>query len=93
MKDGQLLTIEGVYSETQTIVDRAAATYDNVLIIDDKDSNVFGSTYTCSVNNVLGSDKQSLKIEKRELRIVAVPVQVILSMKERAASAWCIFSS
>lgn len=64
MKDGQLLTIEGVYSETQTIVDRAAATYDNVLIIDDKDSNVFGSTYTCSVNNVLGSDKQSLKIEK-----------------------------
>ena len=47
---------------TQTVINRRAATYENVLTISDELANVVDHTYTCTVTNVLGSDIQFLNI-------------------------------
>ena len=58
MRDGQPLTIDGnVYQMTQTVMDRFAATYDNVLTINQPVANIEDSTFTCIVTNILGSDE------------------------------------
>ena len=77
MKDGQPLTVEGIYSQAQTVIDRAASTYNNMLVINDKEGNIVGHTYTCSVDNVVGSDKQNLKIEKRELQYMYIAITIL----------------
>ena len=57
-RDGQPLTIDGhTYNMVQRVTNRAAATYDNVLIVS---GPVLGSTFTCTVRNMLGSDTSSI---------------------------------
>ena len=53
-RDGQPVTIDGhTYSMVQTVTNRASATYENVLIVNPP---ALGSTFTCTVTNMLGSD-------------------------------------
>lgn len=63
LRDGLPLTIDGsTFQMTQTVINRRAATYENVLIINDVQANIVDHTYTCTVANVLGSDTQFLNI-------------------------------
>ena len=41
---------------TQRVTDRAVSTYENLLIINQPLESIVGSTFTCTVTNVLGSD-------------------------------------
>ena len=41
----------------QRVTNRAASTYDNVLIVS---GPVLGSTFTCTVTNMLGSETSSI---------------------------------
>ena len=55
-RNGQLLTIDGnTFEMTQTVTNRAASTYENVLIIDQPQANFAGNTVTCTVENSLGT--------------------------------------
>ena len=57
IRDGQPLTIDGdTYQMTQTVINRASATFENVLTINQPLASIVGSTFTCTVTNVLGSD-------------------------------------
>ena len=50
------LTIDGnTYRLTQTVTNRAAATYENVLTITEQHSSIVGATFACRVRNTLGS--------------------------------------
>ena len=40
----------------QTLTDRSTSTYENVLTVGQPLTSVFGSSFTCTVTNVLGSD-------------------------------------
>ena len=40
----------------QTVTNRAASTYENILTISQPLGIIAGNTFTCSVTNVLGSD-------------------------------------
>ena len=52
-RDGQPLTVDGsTYNMVQIVTNRAASTYDNVLIVS---GPALGSTFTCTVTNVFGS--------------------------------------
>ena len=63
LRDGLPLTVDGsTFQMTQTVINRGAATYENVLTISDELANVVDHTYTCTVTNVLGSDIQFLNI-------------------------------
>ena len=44
---------------TQTVTNRAAATYDNVLTVNQPLASVLGSSFTCTVTNELGLDTSS----------------------------------
>ena len=53
-RDGQPVTIDGrTYNMVQTVINRASATYENVLTVSEPAS---GNTFTCTVANALGSD-------------------------------------
>ena len=55
MKDGSNLTTDGShYSLSQTITDRAASTYNNVLTVEQSAPGGVAGTYTCTVSNDLG---------------------------------------
>ena len=56
MKDGLNLTTDGShYSLSQTVTDRAASTYSNVLTVKQSTPGGVPGTYTCIVSNDLGS--------------------------------------
>ena len=56
MKDGLNLTTDGShYSLSQTVTDRAASTYSNVLTVSQSAPGGVAGTYTCTVSNELGS--------------------------------------
>ena len=56
MKDGSNLTTDGShYSLSQTVTDRAASTYSNVLTVKQSAPGGVAGTYTCTVSNDLGS--------------------------------------
>ena len=68
MRDEQPLTIDGtVYEQTQILIDRKESIYRTVLIVNDQQDNILDHTYTCSVNNILGTATDHVKITKREL--------------------------
>ena len=53
-RDGQPLTVDGhTYNMVQRVTNRAASTYDNLLIVS---GPALGSTFTCTVTNTLGTD-------------------------------------
>ena len=52
-KDGDTLTVNGTtYSMTQTVTDRSASTYENVLTL--PATGDISGTYSCQVGNALG---------------------------------------
>ena len=51
VRDGDSAT---TYQLSQTLIDRAQSTYDNVLTITEPLSSLAGSTFTCQVANALG---------------------------------------
>ena len=58
MKDGSILTTDGSsphYSLSQTVTDRAASTYFNVLTLRLSAPGGVAGTYTCTVSNELNS--------------------------------------
>ena len=60
MKDGLNLTTDGShYSLSQTVTDRAASTYNNVLTVKQSAPGGVAGTYTCVVSNDLGSDSRT----------------------------------
>ena len=55
MKDNSPLVIDGtVFVLTQTVIDRTASTYDNVLTVNAEPGETTG-VYCCNVTNVIGS--------------------------------------
>ena len=61
MKDDQSLSIDGsTYQLTQTVTNRAASTYSNVLTVSETASTGVAGTYICNVSNDLGSDSDSV---------------------------------
>ena len=57
-RDGQPLIIDGhTYSMVQRVTNRSASTYDNLFIVS---GPALGSTFTCTVTNMLGSDARSI---------------------------------
>ena len=61
MKDGQSLSIDGsTYQLAQTVTNRAASTYSNVLTVSETAPTGVAGTYTCTVSNDLGSDSDSV---------------------------------
>ena len=62
MKDGSPLTVDGTtYTLEQTVTGRSTSTYDNVLTISEGSGNIEGS-YTCTVENILGSDSMTVQV-------------------------------
>ena len=58
-RDSDALTVDGTtYSMDQTVTDRSASTYENVLTISSEVTNIVGN-YTCTVSNALGSDSRT----------------------------------
>ena len=49
---------------TQRVTDRAAATYESLLTINQPLASIIGSTFTCTVTNPLGSDTGNCKVKK-----------------------------
>lgn len=43
----------------QTVTNRAASTYENVLIVNQPLTEIIGSSFTCMVTNTLGSETSS----------------------------------
>ena len=64
MKDGQPLTTDGssYYTLIQTVTDRASSTYSNVLTVSEGAPGGVAGTYTCTVNNELGSDSSEATV-------------------------------
>ena len=62
-RNGQPVTIDGnTYQLTQTVTDRAASTYENVLTINQPRASILGSTFNCTVTNTLGSGSDSIQV-------------------------------
>ena len=62
-RNGQPVAIDGnTYQLTQTVTDRAASTYENVLTINQPLASILGSTFTCTIINTLGSAFNSLQV-------------------------------
>ena len=60
MKDGRTLTTDGShYSLSQTVTDRAASNYSNVLTVKQSAPGGVAGTYTCTVSNELNSDSRT----------------------------------
>ena len=45
---------------TQTVTNRAASTYENVLTVSQPLTSVTGSAFTCTVTNTLGSNTSNI---------------------------------
>ena len=63
MRDGDSVTVNDVtYQLSQTLINRAQSTYDNVLTITEALSSLAGSNFTCQVENALGMSAISQSI-------------------------------
>ena len=63
LRNGESMESGGVaYQLAQTVTDRAGSTYRNVLTINQPLSGIEGSTFTCSVENTIGTSPDSLPI-------------------------------
>ena len=62
------MVIDGtMFILTQTVTDRAASTYNNVLLVNRTSTDVLG-TYVCTVCNEIGSDSANLTITSKEFQ-------------------------
>ena len=71
LRDGESRDVGGVtYQLTQTVTSRAGSTYLNVLTINQALSDIEDSTFTCSVENTIGtsSDSQAITVNGKHLR-------------------------
>ena len=63
LRDGESMDFGGItYQLTQTVTNRAQSTYLSVLTINEPLSDIEGSTFTCSVENTIGTSSDSLPI-------------------------------
>ena len=63
LRDGESIDFGGVmYQLTQTVTNRPQSTYQNVLTINQPLFDSEGSTFTCSVQNTIGTSSDSLPI-------------------------------
>ena len=54
-RNGQPVAIDGtIYQLTQTVTDRAASTYENVLTINQPLVAILGNNFTCTIDNMQG---------------------------------------
>ena len=70
LRDGESMGFDGVtYQLAQTVTNRAQSTYQNVLTINQPLADIIGSTFTCSVENRIGTSpvSQPLTITMGEL--------------------------
>ena len=51
------------YQLTQTVTNRPQSTYQNVLTINQPFADIGGSTFTCSVENTVGTSPQSESLQ------------------------------
>ena len=51
------------YELTQTVTDRRASTFDNVLTINQPLADIVGSSFSCSVTNSIGTSTASDTLE------------------------------
>ena len=64
LRDGESMESGGVtYQLAQTVTNRAESTYENVLTINQPLSDIVGSTFTCSVENTIGTSPTSDSIQ------------------------------
>ena len=62
-----------MYQLTQTVIDRAESTYLNVLTINQPLSDIIGRTFTCNVENTIGtSNSEDITINGKHLSIVMI---------------------
>ena len=75
-RNGQPVTIDGnTYQLTQTVTDRAASTYENVLTINQPLASILGSTFTCTVTNIFGSvTSNSVQIRGTFIKMLIITV-------------------
>ena len=68
LRDGESMEFGGVtYQVTQTVTNRAQSTYENVLTINQPLADIAGSTFTCSVENTIGTSPASQSYSAGEL--------------------------
>ena len=57
LRDGESVTVGGIfYQLSQTVTNRRESTYENVLTINEQLDSLVGSSFTCGVENALGTD-------------------------------------
>ena len=82
-RNGQPVSIdETTYKLTQTVTDRAASTYENVLTINQPLNNIHGSNFTCTVSNTLGSNTSNSLQVTGLFMIVIAEASIVLSIKD-----------
>ena len=60
LRDGESMDFGGVtYQLTQTVTNRAESTYQNVLTVNQSLASIVGSSFTCSVENAIGTSPTS----------------------------------
>ena len=60
LRDGESVVVGGVtYELAQTVTSRTQSTYENVLTISQPLASIVGSTFTCSVQNTVGTSPTS----------------------------------
>ena len=63
LRDGESMEFGGVtYQMTQMVTNRTQSTYENVLTINQPVTDVVGSTFNCSVENIIGTSPPSQSI-------------------------------
>ena len=70
LRDGESVLVDGVtYQLAQTVTSRTQSTYQNVLTINQPLADIVGSTFSCRVDNVIGTspDSQPLTINGKLL--------------------------
>ena len=84
MRDGQPLTIDGTRHQlTQTVTNRAASTYENILTIAD---SVFKSAiYKCNVMNVLGYTNATFSVKGMLQNFVCIKINVFDTRNKSSA--------
>ena len=64
LRDGESIESGDVtYQLTQTVTNRAQSTYENVLTFNQSLSDIVGSSFTCSVQNTVGTSPTSAPLE------------------------------
>jgi len=78
-RNGQPLAIDGdTYQLSQTVTNRASATYENVLTINLPLARILGSTFLCTVTNVFGSDTSEIRGMLSKLLVVVLHIIMII---------------